>query len=31
MTATHSLFTLPFNHGTEFIELTDNCERFTEA
>ena len=31
MYATHSLFTLPFNHGTEFIELADNCERFTEA
>lgn len=27
----HSLFTLPFNHATDFTELADNCERFTEA
>ena len=28
---THSLFTLPFNHATDFTELADNCERFTDA
>ena len=27
----HSLFTLPFSHATDFTELTDNCERFVEG
>ncbi|MCW1828717.1 hypothetical protein OLZ31_17870 [Enterobacter asburiae] len=30
-TQAHSLFTLPFNHATDFTELADNCERFTDA
>ena len=30
-TQVHSLFTLPFNHATDFTELADNCERFTDA
>ena len=30
-THAHSLFTLPFNHATDFTELADNCERFTDA
>ena len=27
----HSLFTLPFSHATDFTELADNCERFVEG
>ncbi|GJL40076.1 hypothetical protein ITR15_13330 [Enterobacter chengduensis] len=30
-TQAHSLFTLPFNHATDFTQLADNCERFTDA
>ncbi|WP_137903459.1 hypothetical protein [Enterobacter sp. 2VL] len=30
-TQTHSLITLPFSHATDFTELADNCERFTDA
>ncbi|MFH2246158.1 hypothetical protein ABK706_17345 [Enterobacter sichuanensis] len=30
-THAHSFFTLPFNHTTDFTELADNCERFTDA
>ncbi|MBS1204728.1 MAG: hypothetical protein H6R25_1627 [Proteobacteria bacterium] len=30
-TLTHALFTSPFSHSTDFIELADNCERFAEA
>ena len=30
-TQAHSLFTLPFNHATDFTELADNCERFIDA
>lgn len=27
----HSLFTLPFSHATDFTELADNCERVIEG
>lgn len=27
----HSLFTLPVSHATDFTELADNCERFVEG
>jgi hypothetical protein len=27
----HSLFTTPFDHTTDFTELADNCERFVDA
>lgn len=30
-TLTQTLFTTPFNHTTDFIELADNCERFAEV
>lgn len=30
-TLTHTLFTTPFNHATDFTELADNCERFAEV
>ena len=31
MSLINSLITLPFNHATDFTELADNCERFTDA
>ncbi len=31
MSMTDSLITLPFNHATNFTELANNCERFTDA
>ena len=27
----HSLFTLPFSHATDFTELADNCERLSKG
>ena len=30
-TFSHSLFTTPFDHNTDFTELADTCERFVEA
>jgi hypothetical protein len=27
----HSLFTTPFDHTTDFTELADNCERFVDV
>lgn len=30
-TSIRPLFTVPFNHKTDFTELADNCERFSEA
>ncbi len=30
-TSIHPLFTVSFNHKTDFTELADNCERFSEA
>jgi hypothetical protein len=30
-TQTYSLFTVPFNHTTDFTELADNCERFADV
>lgn len=31
LTPVHALLTLPFNYATDFTELADNCERFTEV
>ncbi|HDR2792765.1 MULTISPECIES: hypothetical protein [Enterobacter] len=31
MNTSNALFTTPFNHNTDFIDLADNCERFCEA
>ena len=30
-TPIHPFFTVPFNHKTDFTELADNCERFSEV
>lgn len=30
-TPVHALLTTPFNHTTDFTELADNCERYTEV
>ncbi|MGK0702807.1 hypothetical protein ACSFCW_04825 [Yokenella regensburgei] len=30
-TQTFSVFTLPFNHATDFTELADNCEHFANV
>lgn len=31
MLMTDALITLPFDHATDFTQLADNCERFTDA
>ena len=31
MNISNALFTTPFDHNTDFIDLADNCERFCEA
>lgn len=31
MNTSNALFTTPFDHNTDFIDLADNCERFCEA
>ncbi|AEN66073.1 hypothetical protein Entas_3353 [Enterobacter soli] len=31
MNTSNALFTTPFDHNTNFIDLADNCERFCEA
>ncbi|WP_337018805.1 hypothetical protein [Leclercia sp. AS011] len=30
-TFSHSLFTIPFDHNTDFTELADNCARFVDV